>query len=59
MDNGTETVKVNHQGYVDPAAAREQALLKKIMGLNNQKTLIESAPNFFSEKDEEIDERPA
>jgi len=47
MDDATEPNKTRHQGHVDPAAAREQALLKKIMGVSNQKTLMQSATTFF------------
>lgn len=59
IDVGQEVAIKANNGQVDPTSAREQAILKKIMGLNNKKTLIESAPSFFSEKEEEADEKPA
>jgi hypothetical protein len=57
MDDATESNKTRHQGHVDPAAAREQALLKKIMGVSNQKTLMQSATKFFVSKEEEVEEK--
>jgi hypothetical protein len=34
MDAASDSNKAHLQAHLDPAAAREQALLKKIMGVN-------------------------
>ncbi len=40
-------------------SAREQALLKKVMGLNQPQSMMQTISNFFSEKLEDVETKPA
>ncbi len=48
---------VHHQPQITAEQAREQAILKRVMGLSQPQTTMQSITNFFNEKLEVVEEK--